>query len=1264
MVVGDTKAAGFSGTDRFVVKCRLGEGGMGIVYEVDDVERDTRVALKTLRRLDAQGLYRFKREFRALQDLDHDNLVSLGELFEKGGDWFFTMELVDGDDFHTYVRTKPIAEPEDSRTTTAERPGKRPSIPDTVEVVQVSDLAADTSPGFDEKRLRNAIVGMSRGLAALHAASKVHRDVKPTNVIIEPSGRVVLLDFGLISEPGGAESMVSVENAVVGTPAYMSPEQGMGKKVTSASDCYSLGVILYEALTGRLPFHGSSIEILSAKQTESATAPASVTRGIPRDLNDLCLRMLATDPEERPTALEILELIAPRGVGQTEAARTEREKDLPFCGRAEEFKVLKNAYQKLTNGGVSTVIVRGVPGIGKSRLVSEFLQNLRLTTRRLVVLNGRCFEREDIAFKAIDSLVDQLSRYWGALPSDIAAALLPREAAYLPRIFPVLERVGVVADSPRASQEASAEEVRTRAFAAFREVLQRLGDRKRLVLVLDDMQWVDPDSVTLLSEVLRQPDAPTVLLLLVTRSTQGATAKDEDGGLTKLIGNLRAVGASVSTLDVGPLARSESKRLAEELLTKLDPNVIARLATESKGSPFFLVELARYMETELSAGVTSPLSLEEMVVQRFEAMSAHAQLVLGLIVLAGEPIRQQVVAAAAGLAPRELGDAIAQLRKAFFVRVAGGRATDHLEPYHDRVRVLVATAINERRAKKYHRNLAHALESFGGSPERLARHYLAAEDSDQASLYAVQAAKRSYAQFDFNRAARLYQLALSVGEFSEKESSILLARTGEALAAAGFCLDAAEVYGEAANKAEPNLRLECHRRRAEQLLIGGHHRLGQEAIADVLSQINLTLPRTNRRALIRLFRGAAQLKLRGLNWKPTPSSDIDAEDLTRVDTCWSATTGLILSSFMLGPVFSKTGLLLALKLGEPLRVARHAACEAVMVGLAGKRAHAEKLLALSNSAATEHGSDLAHFYCFFARGLLNYNAYFKLGQALDGIDEAERKWNALGRERGWEGNMIALFSCLVRMYRGDLPELELIANRHLRAAERTGNRLLEMSLRLGLTIRYLGRDELDDARKDLQEALDQWLPGAAEDFDQTQIFGWTNRLRCALYAGDTAIAPDFLDGWKTWKSSLWRHAPIPRNDGWYNRGSFAVLKAAQMWESEPSIARSELAVARNAIKVMRKDDWGLSTTTAALIEGGVALVEGNDEAAIAAYRIAADAGITTELMLHGHSAKRRLGQLLGGDEGDKLLKESDEAFSERGVVDAERLSRVYAPGRR
>jgi serine/threonine protein kinase len=253
--------------ERFDVRACVGEGAVGIVYDAFDRERGTRVAVKTLRTVSAELLLSLKNEFRSVQDLQHPNLVSLGELFEARGTWFFTMEFVEGTDLVRHAR------PGDPRV-----PSSPPPPLARMRVVPSSAAEGDAAPRtyvLDEARLRDALAQLVRGLCALHAAGKLHRDIKPSNVLVTHEGRVVILDFGLARDllhTGEAR-----DDGMVGTAAYMAPEQALGEAVGPAADWYSVGAVLYEALTGRPPVRGARARSAGA-EAERGGAAAAVDR--------------------------------------------------------------------------------------------------------------------------------------------------------------------------------------------------------------------------------------------------------------------------------------------------------------------------------------------------------------------------------------------------------------------------------------------------------------------------------------------------------------------------------------------------------------------------------------------------------------------------------------------------------------------------------------------------------------------------------------------------------------------------------------------------------------------------------------------------------------------------------------------------------------------------------------------------------------------------------------------------------------------------
>jgi len=478
---------------RFEIIRRLGAGGMGVVYEARDRQRDVRVALKALRNLDGASLFQFKREYRALQGIQHPNLISLGDLVEEGGSWYFTMDLVRGVDFLRHVR---------GDTTS---PKLQPTGAGSLDGLAVRDPVAST--GVDETRLRESLAQLADGLLFLHEAGKLHRDLKPSNVLVDQNGRVVILDLGLVHD--AFDDSQSADNQIVGTVAYMSPEQAAAKRVGPESDWYSVGVMIFQALTGHLPHAGTAIEVLQDKQQLEAPLPSSVAPAVPEDLDLLCHQLLRIDPSRRPTGEEIRQRLGPSSKFRPRPPIRAAE-GAPFVGRASELRVLDEALRQIDHGRAQTVLILGDSGVGKSALVRRFVDTLGSET---LVLAGRCYERESVPYRAVDSVIDALSRYLAKLPTENAAALLPRMMPFATQLFPVLLRVDAIARAPRPQLQGDPHEFRRRAFEGLRELFARIADRHRLAIIIDDLQWADADSLRLLDDLLDGPEAPMMLFV-------------------------------------------------------------------------------------------------------------------------------------------------------------------------------------------------------------------------------------------------------------------------------------------------------------------------------------------------------------------------------------------------------------------------------------------------------------------------------------------------------------------------------------------------------------------------------------------------------------------------------------------------------------------------------------------------------------------------------------------------------------------------------
>jgi two-component system sensor kinase len=774
-----TVPAGLPAFADYQVLGELGHGGMGVVYQAYDRKRREMVALKTLHRMDASALYRFKQEFRALAEVTHPHLVGLYEFVTLGPQCFIVMELVDGVHFLAHVRSGA-----GSLSHTVDYGSDPPAESDAERVDFTTNALYALSPQQYE-RLRAGLRQLAQGIVALHALGKLHRDIKPSNVMVTPQGRVVLMDLGLTAELDWAGVHQSTEQHVTGTVAYMAPEQAASQAQSPASDWYSVGAMLYEALTGRLPFAGTPFQVLMAKQNREPQPPREIVPGIPADLKELCLALLRRSPEARPDGHEALRRLG--GTSSREevpGVRSVQSRRTSFVGRESQLAELKDAFGAVLRGRPAVVRMKGRSGHGKSMLAQHFLDQL-LQTGEAVVLAGKCYERESVAFKTLDSSMDALSRYLRRLPAHEAEALLPREVHLLARVFPVLSRVDAVARAPgRAAEIADPQEVRRRASSALRELLARLGDRKPLVVFIDDLQWGDLDGATLLAELLSPPDPPVLLLLACYRSEDVETSPC----LEILHKALEKAGSSLEQrqLSVDPLDPQETYGLARMLLGRADSAgqaEAAAIAKESGGNPYFVQVLAQSLAS--ASGISdSPASagtlvLDEVLWARIQALPDEPRRLLEVVAVSGRPLRLEDARRAAEASVDEHGT-LAVLRGTRLIRSSGSAEGEVVETYHDRIRETILSHLPADTAKSLHHRIATVLESSAPELERggavggqarpsqqrsskcffdLAYHFDAAGDSGRALPYALAMADQARSRYALELAEQLYRIA-------------------------------------------------------------------------------------------------------------------------------------------------------------------------------------------------------------------------------------------------------------------------------------------------------------------------------------------------------------------------------------------------------------------------------------------------------------------------------------------------------------------------
>lgn len=408
-------------------------------------------------------------------------------------------------------------------------------------------------------------------------------------------------------------------------------------------------------------------------------------------------------------------------------------------------------------------MVRGASGLGKTALVQQFVAGVERDPE-VLVLSGRCYEREFVPFKAFDGVIDALCAHLRSLPPGRVEPLLPGDMQALARMFPALQRIGAVKKATAHGAAYLDERVlRRRAFVALRELFGRLCDERRLVVFIDNLQWGDEDSAALLEELVGPPDPPPVFYVASSRE-----GEDTSG----LVARLTALGsrgstAEVQTLSLSPLGADETLALARRLLPRAaGPEAATRsleIARESGGSPYFVGELVRFSEARSEPGGERPASLSEVVTARTAALPDPAQRLLHVIALAGRVVPAELAASVANLAGHH--DALDALLGAKLVRRIG--STDDVVPFHDRVREAIAGSLAEQDARRTYERIAVAVEATGRpEAEWLCELYQGAKMTTKAGTHAVLAGDRAAEGLAFTRAADHYRFALGALELS------------------------------------------------------------------------------------------------------------------------------------------------------------------------------------------------------------------------------------------------------------------------------------------------------------------------------------------------------------------------------------------------------------------------------------------------------------------------------------------------------------------
>jgi predicted ATPase len=734
---------------------KLGGGGMGVVYKAQDARLGRGVALKFLPKeyaQDPQRLERFQREARTASALNHPHICTIHDMDEYEGQPFLVMELIEGQTLRALA-------------------ARRLSLPELVHLVGQ----------------------VAKALAAAHAAGIVHRDIKPENIMVRDDGYAKVVDFGLArlvptsSEAVAAE--VTSPGTLLGTVRYMSPEQARAETAGSASDLFSLGVVLYELATGQHPCSADSqVGMLHAILAQPLLRPSLLNPEISAPLDALILQMLEKDARLRPTAAEVDAVLAELTGKSTGLHPGPATIPVPrhTVGRQRELAELRAGFESAEAGRGLFLCVTGEPGIGKTTLVEDFLGGLTAAGRACTLARGRCSERLAGAEAYLPFLEALESLLHGTGSEAIARVMKAIAPTWYAQVVPLAAEDSSFARVLEQAKAASQERLK-RELVAFLAEVARL---RPLLLFLDDLHWADASTVDLLAYIGGKCAALRILLVLTYRPTDLLLGKHP---FIPVKQDLQARGVC-REVALELLSRQDIERyLALEFPEHGFPEgLTALIHDKTEGNPLFMVDLLHHLRDRQELAVEQgrwvlaqslpnlerelPESVRSMIERKIAQLGDEDRRLLVAASVQGYEFDAAVVAKALGQDAADVEERLEGLERVHaFIRLVGEHEfpdrtlTLRIRFVHVLYQNALYASLRPTRRASLSAAVAQALEGYYGEKSAtvaggLALLWKAARDFPRAADYFLLAAQNAVRLFANQEAVALARRGLGLLE--------------------------------------------------------------------------------------------------------------------------------------------------------------------------------------------------------------------------------------------------------------------------------------------------------------------------------------------------------------------------------------------------------------------------------------------------------------------------------------------------------------------
>lgn len=787
----------------------LGRGGMGVVYEAIH-ENGEAAAVKTVRNATESTLESIRREILMLRELRHPGVVAIRDhgVASDGTPWY-AMELLHGrtlrDDLRVWF---PAPDGPDDSTRNLKK-GSGTSTPE--ELPLAPRRAPPRPPPYSLRHIATLFRDICEPLAYVHGQGVIHRDLSPNNIFlvnVHGTDRPVLFDFGLAAQFAAAEAREVLEfgGYALGTIHYMAPEQARGEVVDARADIYSLGCILYEALTGRPPFLDDGRRAVLLQHLDEPPVPPSQHMPACVAFDDIVLRMLAKRPRDRvgyvdDVALALARIAAEQGNADplpTPSRSRSYTYRAGFVGRGEIIREVDAKLGKLAVGRGSCVALVGASGAGKTRLAAEIAT--RAASVGIRVIAGEC---DPIAVNEtvraaplhplrplLRAIADRCREGGRAEVERVLGADGHLLAAYEPALASLV----------RTPERSSHSVARFRLFSVLREVISSVVSEEPLLLVLDDMQWADELTLAFLRFVGHDFFGRVRAALVLTARGDEMTPELET--------TLRAL--DVKRFEVPRLDRDAVGAMVRDMLA-LDedaPTLADYVSTRSGGNPLFAAEYLRiavdrgvvvrddsgrwkirHRDDESYDKLPTPGSVQELGRRRLELLGEHARKLAMAAAVLGRTCDSAVLTATAAMGADDANAGIAELIQRHVLEDVNGQ----LRFEHDSLRELAYATVSTAERSVLHRRAAISVEAYhrddADFPLRfgeLAHHWERAGDRGLAADYLERAADNALdtAAFGESRTMLAHLLEIASDAVPHRRAR-WLRRLGEASYALG-----------------------------------------------------------------------------------------------------------------------------------------------------------------------------------------------------------------------------------------------------------------------------------------------------------------------------------------------------------------------------------------------------------------------------------------------------------------------------------------------